>query len=81
MKNTIRVKSMAGYLNFICDEKSSFPVLIGDLRERLEVIEQKKIKDIPCVIWLEGRELSESERLELRDTFQSFGINDFKSIN
>jgi hypothetical protein len=44
MKNSVRIKNMAGYLNFICDKDIPFEKIISDLRERLEIIEQKKNK-------------------------------------
>lgn len=81
MKNSIRIKGMAGYLNFICDNSVSFPTLITDLRARLEIIQQKKTSHLPCAIWLENRKLSDCEKLELSDTFKNFGIYDFECIN
>lgn len=80
MKNSVRIKNMAGYLNFICDKDIPFEKIISDLRERLEIIEQKKNKILPCVIWFDNRQLSEREKLELSDTFKSYGIDNFRSI-
>lgn len=81
MKNSVRIKAMAGYMNLICDNSVSFSTLITDLRKKLEIIEQKKIRNISFAIWLENREINDSEKLELFDTLQSYGISSFECIN